>query len=199
MADFEVRVSGLQEVIRAMHDFNARMPEKVVKLALRQGANYMLKAIKQAAPVKTGRLRRAIRVQNSQINRINRNGNVGVYITVAPGKSRQDPRGAWYGKFVETGYNKGSKAVGGRQAVAMGIVSRRQFEQKRALVAARRRPGRTAASIRYRHGGTHVAGKHFVRDTFEETRAQAAEIIITATEVAGQRLAQQIGFTSTTS
>jgi HK97 gp10 family phage protein len=112
MDAFEAKIKGIAEVKRAIYAYNAKLGERVTRVALRQGANVMLKQIRAAAPVKTGRLKKAIKLKNSRINRINKNGKVGLYITVSAGKNRKDPKGAYYARWVEMGYNKGSKRTG---------------------------------------------------------------------------------------
>lgn len=112
--DFEVKIRGIAEVKRAIYAYNAKLGERVTRIALRQGANHMLKSIRNAAPVKSGRLKKAVKLKNSRINRLNKNGKVGLYITISPGKNRKDQKGAYYAKWVEVGYNKGSKRVGKR-------------------------------------------------------------------------------------
>lgn len=114
MAEFDAKIKGIAEVKRAIYQYNAKLGEKVTRAALRAGANIMLKQIRAAAPVKTGRLKKAIKLKNSRINSLRKNGKVGLYITVSPGKSRRDPKGAYYAKWVEVGYKKGSKRVGKR-------------------------------------------------------------------------------------
>jgi len=193
MSDFDLKVRGIPELNRALLDYSKKLGVRVAQLAVRNGANFMLKQIRSAAPVKTGRLKRAIKIKNSRINRIAGNGSVGVYITIDPGKSRKDMKGAWYGKFVEVGYNRGSKAVGGHEAVARGIVTRERFNAKRTMVTSKRRSGRTAKPIIYRHGGQRVDGRHFVLNTFNRTKEQTAHIVIDSFELAGKRLAQEIG------
>jgi len=118
MADeTSIRIRGVAEIQRALFQFNSRLAERVTRLAMRKGANYMLKEVRAAAPKKTGRLKKTIKVKNSRINTVRKNGKVGVYITVNPGKSRRDTKGAWYGKFVETGYQRGNTTVAGKHFV----------------------------------------------------------------------------------
>lgn len=111
---FEAKIKGIAEVKRAIYAYNAKLGERVTRVALRAGANAMLKEIRSAAPVKTGRLKRAIKIKNSKINTLRRNGAVGIYITVSPGKNRRDAKGAYYAKWVETGYMRGSQRTGKR-------------------------------------------------------------------------------------
>ena len=117
MAEFEIDISGVAETQRRLFEFSQKLGDRITRLALRSGANYMLKAIREAAPKRTGRLRRAIVVKNSRIHQRRRNGQVGVYITIRKGKSRKDPKGAPYGTFVESGYKRGKRIVPGRYFV----------------------------------------------------------------------------------
>lgn len=177
----------------AFNELPPKLADRIVKLSLRTGGNYMLKAIKAAAPVKTGRLRKAIKIKNSSINRLKRNGKVGIYITVNKGKSRKDMSGAYYGRFVEQGYNKGSKAVTGRQAVALGVITRDQLNAKRMLVKKKRRVGRIAQGIRYRHGGQSVPGKHFLSNTYNQTKDTAGQMIVQSMAVAAGQVIKELG------
>ena len=214
--DFSIRIRGIAEIQRALFQFNARLGERINRLAIRKGANYMLKEIRNAAPVSAhgsrekdntgrghymqyppGRLKRSIKVKNSKINQIRKNGTVGVFITISPGKKRNDPKGAWYGKFVEVGYNRGSKAVGGNEARVRGLVTSSHLSARRHFVNSTRRRGRVAQLIRYRYGGQHVEGKHFVLNTFNRTAPTALAIMIEASEVATVQLARQLNLNIT--
>ncbi|MGZ8927140.1 MAG: HK97-gp10 family putative phage morphogenesis protein [Methylobacter sp.] len=127
MADgVEIDIRGLVETQRALYQFSERLGDRVTLLALRTGSNYMLKKVREAEPVKTGRLKRATVVKNSRINQRRRNGKVGVYITVKPGKKRTDTKGAWYGKFVEIGYKRGSTVIDGRHFVKATFEANKQ-------------------------------------------------------------------------
>jgi len=99
--EVEIDIRGIAETQQAIYQFSEKLGDRVTLLALRAGANFMLKKIRAAAPVRTGRLRKAIKVSTSKINRRRRNGKVGVFLRINPGKSRDDLRGAYYGKFVE--------------------------------------------------------------------------------------------------
>jgi HK97 gp10 family phage protein len=191
MSEFEINIQGLNELKRALYAYDAKLGDRVMRKGLRQGASYMAKQIKANAPVKSGRLKKAIKVKTSKIHRPTRNGNLGLYITVSPGKNRQDPKGAWYGKFVETGYNKGSQAITGGQALRRGVVTRQQLDAQR---AAQRQGGRSRAGIRYRTGGQAVPGRHFVRNTFNATKDQATRMIVENSETAILELARELGF-----
>lgn len=136
MADnVEINIHGLAETQRALYQFNERLGDRVTLLALRTGANYLLRKVRDAEPVKTGRLKRATVVLGSRINRRRRNGKVGVYITVKAGRKRNDQKGAWYGRFVENGYKKGATIVPGRKFVKSTFEANRQSALELILTA----------------------------------------------------------------
>lgn len=127
MADeIAIDIKGIAGTQQAIYDFSAKLGDRVTLLALRAGANSMLKQIRAAEPVKTGRLKRATVVKGSRINQRRRNGKVGVYIVVKPGKNRKDEKGAWYGRFVETGYKRGKTAVPGKKFVSSTFSATKQ-------------------------------------------------------------------------
>jgi HK97 gp10 family phage protein len=116
--DFSIDIRGLAETQRAIYDFSEKLGDRVTLLALRAGANFMLKKVRAAEPVKTGRLKRATVVKTSRINQRRRNGKVGVYLTIKKGKKKDDPKGAYYGYFVEHGYKKAAANIAGKQFVS---------------------------------------------------------------------------------
>ena len=109
--DLSVRIRGIAEIQRALYQYNKRLGDRVTTMALRLGANYMLKHVRANTPVsskgsmigkkggtwvrgKPGRLKAAVKVKASRINRRATNGVVGVFLTISPGKKRDDPT-AW--------------------------------------------------------------------------------------------------------
>lgn len=127
MPDESINITGLAETQRALYQFSERLGDRVTVLALRVGANYLLRQIRDAAPKKTGRLRRAIVVRNSRINRRRVNGKVGLYIQVKPGRTRNDPKGALYGQWVERGYKaRGKTDVAPRHFVTATFAAHKQ-------------------------------------------------------------------------
>ena len=209
MPDQTLQIRGIAELQRALYEYNKRLGDRVTGMAVRLGANYMLPRIRAAAPVspkgslsgkkggpwirgKAGRLKAAIRIKASRINRRAKNATVGVFITIDPGKSRADPRGAWYGKFVECGFNHGSKVAIGSQAVSMGLITHAEHRARHAFVNSRRSGSGTARSVMTRYGGKAVAGRHFVVNTFNSTKQRSAAIIIDAAETAMRAMASTL-------
>lgn len=124
MSDDTISISftGLRETEKAIYSFGQQIGDRVVRGALRQGANYVLKGIREAVPVKTGLLRRrGFRVSNSRIHN-GRAGSalMGVYITLRKGKG--DP---FYGRFQNDGFTAGRTKVPGKGFVQRSFAARR--------------------------------------------------------------------------
>jgi hypothetical protein len=187
----EIDIRGLAETQRSIYEFSEKLGDRVTLLALRAGANYMLKQVRAAEPVKTGRMKRATVVQTSKINRRRRNGKVGVYITIKKGRSRDDSKGAYYANWVENGFNRGSKQITARQAISSGIVSDAEHVRRFSALNANRR-GLTVKRVVYRAGGISVPGQHFMRDTYERTKLETLNRILADIDEGGRKLAHEI-------
>lgn len=126
MSDDAITITGLREVQKSLYAYSQQLGDRVVRGALRQGANYVLRGIRDLVPVKTGLLkRRGFRVANSRIH----NGRlstdlIGVYISLRKGKG--DP---FYGRFQNDGFRAGKTKVPGK-----GFVQRAFNDRKGAAV-----------------------------------------------------------------
>lgn len=102
-----VRVTGVRETQNALKRFSVLLLAKVVRNSLFVGGNFLRDKIGQdiADYSKTGRLKNSIRVINSKINTPRRKGKIGIFLTFNPGKSRKDPKGAYYYGWVDKGWN----------------------------------------------------------------------------------------------
>lgn len=122
MSDDAISFTGLRETEKAIYAYGRQIGDRVVRGALRQGANYVLKGIREAVPVRTGLLRRrGFRVANSRIH----NGRagaalIGIYITLRKGKG--DP---FYGRFQNDGFTVGTTKVPGKGFVQRTFEARR--------------------------------------------------------------------------
>lgn len=97
-------VHGLAELEKMLKSLpqelvgNGRGARNPVYQSLDKAADAMLEAARSGAPVRTGRLRDAIKKQRhprpKKLNEI-------VGVGVDPGRKRDDPKGAWYGYIVE--------------------------------------------------------------------------------------------------
>lgn len=104
MIELDINITGTAEVVGRLRQFSDRLADKVVTLAVRSGANYLRDRVKANAPIRTGRLKRAVTTKASRINTRRKNNTIGQYVTVKAGKKRNDHKGAYYAKFIEDGW-----------------------------------------------------------------------------------------------
>ena len=129
--DVTVKITGLKEAQKALYSYSQQIGDRVVRAALRQGANIVLKQARANAPKRTGALKKALRVANSKINNgRKRNGVIGLYLSIRKGKGRGDAKDAFYGKFVESGWQSGKTKVAGQKFVERAYLSQRENAAK---------------------------------------------------------------------
>lgn len=165
-ANETITVTGLRETQKALYSYSQQLGDRVIRRALRQGANHVLRGIKELVPVKTGLLkRRGFRVSNSKIHngRIS-NDMIGVYLALR--KRKGDP---FYGRFQ----NDGWVPQGPGHALKGG--TRRRDEQR-------------ARSINRK-----IPGKQFVQQAFAQRREAAVQIIIRSAEAGAEVVKRKLG------
>lgn len=91
-------VSGIALALAA--GFDEKKINKALQAASNAAAKSMVKPVRNAAPRRTGRLARAVRS-----NKVQR-GAPGAYVGIRPGKTRQDPSGAFYRWIVTSGVSR---------------------------------------------------------------------------------------------
>lgn len=176
MADFEIKVSGLREVQKSLYQYSQQLGDKVVIDALKLGARAMQAKARAGAPKLTGRLRRGIVVKKSKINNGKRKETLGVYLTLRKGKGRKDPKDAFYGRFLEDGWNARGKSRTGKGQRAEIVARFGNRTGRKSLPSARNIPG-----IKFMHGA------------FNSTKQQSANIIVAAVERGAQILKRKTG------
>lgn len=176
MSDFEIKVSGLREVQKSLYAYSQQLGDKVVLDALRLGARAMQAKARAGAPKLTGRLRRGIVVKKSKIHNGKRNETIGVYLTLQKGKGRKDPKDAFYGRFIEDGWNARGKSRTGK-GQSFEIVQR--FG---------RRTGRKSLPSQ-----TNVPGVKFMQGAFNSTKEASARLIVQAVERGAEILKRKTG------
>lgn len=164
-----IEVKGLKEVQKALYAYSQKMGDRVILSALREGANLIKKAAVANAPRgDTGALKRNLRVSRSKIHRGKFSGDmIGVYLTIRKGRGRKDPKDAFYGRWIESGWNvrggkKGNRIFGNR--------------------------GRRSA-----RGVRNVPGKKFMASAFLSNRENALRLIIQAAERGAEIVARNVG------
>ena len=194
---FEIKIKGMAELQKALYQYNKKMGDRVTQLALRKAGNYYKSQLRAAAPMKTGTLRRAIVLRTSKIHKAQKDGMVGVYVTILKGKKyntslnekAKTHRDAYYASWVESGYNHRSRRIGYKEAVKLGLTS---IDAIQAEHIRRANKGLKRKRFVFRADGKPVPGKHFVLNTFRATKTTAIELIISSSEAALKQLAQQL-------
>jgi hypothetical protein len=204
--DFELRITGIREIQRALVELSPRLAIRINQAVLKKGANYMLREIKASAPQgATGRLKKSFKVRNSKINTLYRNQIIGVYLKSNRGKKRDDPAGAYYTYFQERGWNSGKKASANEalRGAVRGFAHnsprgqvRRDYRFRNELHTTRHGQTRNYA-YRVRGGGKDIPGKHFIENTFDRTEIAATEIITRAAEIALTQTARNLNLNIT--
>jgi hypothetical protein len=80
--------------------FDEKKIDKALQAASNAAAKSMIKPVRAAAPRRTGRLARSVRSNKVQRDK------PGAYVGIRPGKSRNDPSGAYYRWIVTSGVSR---------------------------------------------------------------------------------------------
>lgn len=98
MIDMKFEFNGGKELSDALQELPRKLENKVLRKALRQGGNILLKKARSLAPVKTGALKRGIKLRIDL-----RNGPAAIITVKIPGKGKTKGGGPYYGSFIELG------------------------------------------------------------------------------------------------
>jgi hypothetical protein len=116
-SDFTIDPKTIQQLdalaLSVQTGFDAKKINKALNAASLATARAMVGPVRKAAPVKTGRLRRAVYAQ-----KVMKNG-PGAYVGIRPGKNRGDTRGAYYRWIVTAGVSRVPYTITPRKAKAM--------------------------------------------------------------------------------
>lgn len=91
METIEIKITGLDELERNLKDFPLRVAKNIVARTVYAGAAIVRNEARAICPVRTGKLRRSIRIRRSRSPR----GSFQVVYNVGPS--------LWYGRLVEYG------------------------------------------------------------------------------------------------
>lgn len=120
-SDFIIDPKSIQQLdalaLSIQTGFDAKKINKALNAASLATARAMVGPVRKAAPVKTGRLRRAVYAQ-----KVLRDG-PGAYVGIKPGKNRGDTRGAYYRWIITAGVSRVPYAIVPRKAKAMFFTS----------------------------------------------------------------------------
>lgn len=160
-----IEVKGLKEVQKALYSYSQKMGDRIILSSLRQGANLIKKAAAANAPRDTGALKKSLRVSRSKIHRGKFSGDmIGLYLTIRKGRGRKDPKDAFYGRWIESGWN-----VRGRASA------------------------KTSRGRRSARGVRDIPGKKFIESAFLSNRESALRLIILSAERGAEIVARNVG------
>jgi len=110
METFEIKITGLDELERSLKDFPLRVAKNIVARTVYAGAAIVRNEARAICPVRTGALRRSIRIKRSRSPR----GSFQVVYNVGPG--------LWYGRLVEYGTKAHKITPRFKKAIKIGEV-----------------------------------------------------------------------------
>lgn len=120
-SDFVIDPKSIQQIdalaLSLQTGFEAKRINKALNAASLAAARAMVGPVRAAAPVRTGRLRRAVYAQ-----KVLKNG-PGAYVGIRPGKSRADKKGAYYRWIITAGVSRVPYTIVPRKARAMFFTS----------------------------------------------------------------------------
>lgn len=121
MAGEIYKLEGAQELLARLKVLPSKMPKKIFKKALRAGAKIVLAEAKKNAPVKTGALRKSLKVRAGRAGK-NR-------VSMLVSTRRGDFKGnEFYGAFQEFGWKAGKRK--GKHGRAFAGDKRKKIEGK---------------------------------------------------------------------
>ena len=168
-----ITVHGLKEVQKSLYKYSQQLGDRVVYGALRQGANLMSKAIRReitsvGIKTRTGKLQKSWKIIRSKIHRGQLSTDmIGVYVALSKGKDS-----AFYGRFLNDGWNSHGKRVGWSKARSAAVT---------------KRSGRVTTA------GRDISGKHFIQKSFEANKESSARLIVRSAESGAALLARKVG------
>ncbi len=117
-------LKGIDELrLGFLESANPRKFSAMLQLATLNAARTLVKPVKAAAPVRTGRLRNAVAARKARQDR------PAAVVGVRAGASRSDTKGAWYRWFVVSGTN-GTRTTKERGRISIKPIRGRDFVGK---------------------------------------------------------------------
>jgi HK97 gp10 family phage protein len=116
-------VSGEDRIIRKLKRLPKKDARRIIRKASRSAAKSILPTAKSNAPVKTGQLRKSIKVRSIKKSRTS----IGVRLLVSEDWYKGDE---FYGAFQEFGWKQGKRGTSGRKQIEGSHYMERAFEAK---------------------------------------------------------------------
>ena len=118
-------IKGSRELERKLMGLERKAAKKVVRQALRKGAKIVHAAARQEVPVRSGKLRKSLKVRRAKKNR---RGSYAVMVTTGQNENMFTGE-TYYGAFVHYGHRVGKRGRGGRKQVAAVPFIQRAYDR----------------------------------------------------------------------
>jgi HK97 gp10 family phage protein len=167
---------GAKELDRKLMGLDAKVARKVAGKALRAGAKIALAEARSEVPVRTGALKKSIRITAGKNSKGFRSVRVGMSDKWYTGDE-------FYAAFVEFGHQLGKRTTGGarklrKQAAYLRDVRKRTGDK--ALLAKEREL--RAESVRLnrerKNNRRMIEGKHFLEKSFARAASRALDVVL---------------------
>jgi HK97 gp10 family phage protein len=167
-----VAVPGIRDLIAELKALNENVARRTVRKVIREAGEYILRRLKANAPVFTGKLRFNLDVVTKWKSR---SGIMVAKVRVSTQGKAENPRNAFYWRFVEFGHRIGSRVKG-----RLVRLTRARTVTGRAVHAARARAGQLkgAASRGF------IEGQEYVQKTQREIQQPVTSMFFRALEQA---------------
>jgi HK97 gp10 family phage protein len=93
-------IHGLEEIIRKLNALPDKLENKVVRAAIRQGANIIKEKAKSYVPIDTGDLKKSIKVTGTRYQK----GKIS--FVIRPSGNKKKGVSVFYARFIENGTSK---------------------------------------------------------------------------------------------
>lgn len=118
-----MKITGLKECLKRLESLDHKVQKKILRKSLRQGAKLPLTLAKATAPVRTGFLKKSLKVRSGR-------GRKGIIRILVGTGAKWFKGAAFYAAFVIFGYKVGSRKLGDkRKQVAPNPFLSNAYEQ----------------------------------------------------------------------
>ena len=171
---FKFKVDGLKQLNKKLKALGPKLEKKVVRQALRAGAKIILADAKRNVPVKSGALKKDVRIKTMK----RKKGRVGIIIQTGYGET-------WYGRLIELGWKlkKGRSVKRAESRLNRlkrpikglhGAAASAHAKKNAAEIALATKSVESAKSGKNKNT---VEGRHYLKNAFDSKHQRAAAVI----------------------
>lgn len=93
-------IKGLEQLISKLNNLPEKLEKKVIRAAVRKGAILVRDKAREKAPVKTGTLKKSIKIRSNKV------ANGIISFKIGPTNDKKKGTDVFYGRFIEFGTSK---------------------------------------------------------------------------------------------